>query len=60
MVVHTDRQTEHRMQLICYGAQAKRDVVEFSIDQYKEVFVKARREFATVIDVSRLGASNTC
>lgn len=40
------------MQLICDGVQRKRDVLQFSIDQYKEVFIKAKREFATVVDVS--------
>ena len=40
------------MQLICDGIQSKRDVLLFSIDQYKEVYIKARREFATVIEVS--------
>ena len=45
-------QTEHRMQLICDGVQSQHDVLEFSINQYKEVFMKARREFSTVIDVS--------
>lgn len=41
------------MQLICDGVQRKHDVLQFTVDQYKEVFLKARREFGTVIDVSR-------
>lgn len=41
------------MQMICDGVQSKQDVLAFTIDQYKEVFIKARREFGTVIDVSR-------
>ncbi len=52
IVFNANRQTEHRMQLICDGVQTKRDVLQFSIDQYKEVFIKARREFGTVVDVS--------
>lgn len=52
-LIHT-LQTEHRMQLICDGAQAKRDVLQFSVDQYKDVFIKAKREFGTVVDVSSL------
>jgi DNA topoisomerase-3 len=40
------------MQLICDGVQSKRDVLAFSVDQYKEVFIKAKREFGTVVDVS--------
>jgi DNA topoisomerase-3 len=39
------------MQLICDGQQTKRDVLEFSINQYKEVFIKAKREFNTIVNV---------
>ena len=46
----TDHQMEHRMQLVCDGQQTKNDVLQFSIDQYKEVFIKARREFAIVVE----------
>lgn len=42
------------MQRICDGVLNKRDVLDFLIDQYKEVFLKAKREFETVISVSRL------
>ena len=41
------------MQRICDGLQSKRDVLDFTIEQYKEVYVKARREFDTVVNVSR-------
>lgn len=37
------------MQLICDGQQTKAEVLDTSLNEYKEVFVKARREFATVI-----------
>lgn len=37
------------MQLICDGQQSKAEVVETSINEYKEVFVKARRQFATIV-----------
>ncbi|RSH92151.1 DNA topoisomerase [Saitozyma podzolica] len=47
---HLRREMEHRMQLICDGVQRKHDVLQFTVDQYKEVFLKARREFGTVID----------
>lgn len=43
------------MQLICDGVETKADVVQFSIEQYKEVFVKARREMEKVIEVSSFG-----
>lgn len=42
------------MQLICDGQQTKQDVLAFSIDQYKEVFIKAKQEFNTVVTVSAL------
>jgi hypothetical protein len=40
------------MQQICDGLQTKRDVLHFMIEQYKEVYMKARREFQTVENVS--------
>lgn len=49
---HLRRETEHRMQLICDGAETKHDVLAHSIEQYKDVFVKAKREMNTVIEVS--------
>lgn len=50
-------QTEHRMQLICDGVSLKRDVMEESLTQYKEVFIKAKREWDKIIQVSRLTSS---
>ncbi|ORY31011.1 DNA topoisomerase [Naematelia encephala] len=47
---HLRRETEHRMQLICDGVQSKADVLAFSIEQYKEVFVKAKTEFTTIVE----------
>ena len=46
------KKTEHRMQRICDGLQTKRDVLHFTIEQYKEVYIKAKREFETVVNVS--------
>ncbi|KAJ9127198.1 hypothetical protein QFC24_001436, partial [Naganishia onofrii] len=42
---HLRRETEHRMQLICDGEESKRDVLEASLIQYREVFIKAKRDF---------------
>lgn len=47
----TEQQTEHQMQRICDGARSKQDVLAFLIDQYKGVYIKAKREFNTVIEV---------
>ena len=40
------------MQLICDGRSSKVEVLDTTIEEYKEVFIKARRDFATVLDVS--------
>lgn len=55
---HLRRETEHRMQLICDGAETKHDVVAHSIEQYKDVFVKAKREMGKIIEV-RAGSERT-
>jgi hypothetical protein len=39
------------MQLVCDGLATKNDVLVETIDQYKEIFIKARREIATLKDV---------
>jgi len=39
------------MQLICDGARQKGEVLDTTIHEYKEVYIKARREFTTVVDV---------
>jgi len=47
------------MQQICDGLQTKRDVLHFMIEQYKEVYLKAKREFQTVENVSSAVPSST-
>lgn len=37
--------------MICDGVRGKQEVLNYTIDQYKEVFVKAKREFHTVVEV---------
>lgn len=46
---HLRRETEHRMQLICDGTVTKNQVLADSIQQYQEVYVRARREFETIV-----------
>ena len=41
------------MQLICDGVSLKRDVMEESLTQYKEVFIKAKREWDKIVQVRR-------
>lgn len=45
-------ETEHRMELICQGERTKNDVVEETVVEYKEMYLKTKREFATIVDVS--------
>jgi hypothetical protein len=40
------------MQLICDGAESKQNVLEASLMQYREVFVKAKRDFDVLYNVS--------
>ncbi|WRT64790.1 uncharacterized protein IL334_001724 [Kwoniella shivajii] len=47
---HLRRETEHRMQLVCDGAKVKREILDQTIDEYKEVFIRARRDFEVVIE----------
>jgi DNA topoisomerase-3 len=42
------------MQLICDGLQPKREVLDHTIEQFKEVYIKAKREFEVVINVRPL------
>jgi len=39
------------MQMICDGVATKNEVLQDSIEQYQEVYVKAKREFETVVQV---------
>ncbi|KAF9523469.1 DNA topoisomerase [Crepidotus variabilis] len=44
------RETERRMIQVCEGNQTKHEMLERSLEQYKEMFVIVRREFARVTD----------
>ncbi|CED85438.1 prokaryotic type i dna topoisomerase [Phaffia rhodozyma] len=48
---HLRRETEHRMQLICDGIANKNDVLYESLNQYKEVFITAKREMRVLTEV---------
>ncbi|CAK9780934.1 unnamed protein product [Cutaneotrichosporon oleaginosum] len=48
---HLRRETEHRLVLICEGQQTKAEVLSTSVEEYKEVYVKARRDFDTVVNI---------
>jgi DNA topoisomerase-3 len=37
---------------VCEGGKTKKDMLDQSIEQYKEMFMKARGEFAKVMTVS--------
>lgn len=44
-------QTEYRMQQICDGTKTKREVIDETLDEYREVYVKTKQEFATFVAV---------
>ena len=48
------------MQLICDGARNKTEVLDTTIEEYKEVYIKAKREFETVVNVRQLVDSDMC
>lgn len=37
---------------VCEGTKSKNDMLEQSIEQYKEVFIRAKNEFNKIVDVS--------
>ncbi|KAF9505306.1 hypothetical protein BS47DRAFT_560153 [Hydnum rufescens UP504] len=43
------RETERMMVQVCESVRTKHDMLETSLEQYREVFVRARNNFATVI-----------
>ena len=40
------------MVLICDGQRARREVLDETLDEYRQVFLKARQQFGTLIDAS--------
>ena len=42
---------------VCEGTTTKHEMLAESIEQYKEVFVRARNQFETVVAVCVLGPS---
>lgn len=46
------RLTEFRMAQVCDGSRTKAQMLEESLDEYRAVFIRTRREFATFLRVS--------
>lgn len=44
-------QTERNMVAVCQGTKSKNDMIIEAVDQYKDMFVRARANFAKVISV---------
>ncbi|CAD6923627.1 unnamed protein product, partial [Tilletia laevis] len=42
------RETEYRMSLICSGQRTRRQTVEESLEEYREMFGRTKQEFATL------------
>jgi DNA topoisomerase-3 len=47
----TSLQTERSMVQVCEGQKTKNDMLVESIDQYKEVYILAKRDFQKVMQV---------
>lgn len=45
------RQTERNMIAVCQGTKSKNDMIVEAVEQYKDMFVRARANFAKVISV---------
>jgi len=45
-------QTERQLVQVCQGATSKQEMIDYNVDQYKHMFIIARREFQKVIGVS--------
>ncbi|PWN47952.1 prokaryotic type I DNA topoisomerase [Violaceomyces palustris] len=43
------RETEFRMKLICEGQRTKQQTIDESLDEYRMVYAKAKREFETIV-----------
>ncbi|ETW80507.1 hypothetical protein HETIRDRAFT_46055 [Heterobasidion irregulare TC 32-1] len=48
------RETERNMVQVCQGTKTKNDMVVEAVEQYKEMFVKAKRDFEKVVAVKFL------
>ncbi|OAV97443.1 hypothetical protein PTTG_11658 [Puccinia triticina 1-1 BBBD Race 1] len=44
------RETEQRMTMICEGSRSKGDVLTQTIDEYREMFIRTRRAFGTIVE----------
>ncbi|TFY69145.1 hypothetical protein EVG20_g3279 [Dentipellis fragilis] len=45
------RETERNMVQVCQGAKTKHEMIAEGIEQYKEMFIKAKRDFNKVVSV---------
>lgn len=45
------RQTERNMIAVCQGAKSKNDMIVEAVEQYKDMFVRARANFDKVTSV---------
>ena len=44
-------QTEFRMNQICEGLKTKQEVIDETLDEYREMYTKTQQEFATLSNV---------
>lgn len=50
-------QTETRMTQVCDGIKSKQEVIDETLDEYRDMFLKTRNEFQTLINVRRSSLS---
>lgn len=48
------------MALICDGMKTKQEVLDQTLDEYREVFLQARRQFNTLAQVIRTTLFSLC
>jgi len=54
------RETERGMVRVCEGAKSKAEMLTESIEQYREMYVLAKREFDKVVTVGGLAIHQCC
>lgn len=51
LIIRRIGQTETRMTQVCDGIKSKQEVIDETLDEYREMFLKTKAEFQTFVDV---------
>jgi DNA topoisomerase III len=49
---------ERRMVQVCEGQKTKAQVLAETVEQYKDIYIRAKAEFGKVLEVSRRSSAN--